>query len=49
MGGDWIARALTDGDVLQMPEIGIELSLSEIYADVNFAVPEDPGAASPPV
>src|SRR6476469_10847541 len=23
MGRDWIARALTDGDVLQMPEIGI--------------------------
>jgi len=49
MGGDWIARALTDRDVLQMPEIGIELSLSEIYADVNFAVLEDPGAVSPPV
>ena len=36
MGADWIARALTDGDVLQMPEIGIELRLSEIYADVAF-------------
>ena len=36
IGADWIARALTDGDVLQMPEIGIELRLSEIYADVAF-------------
>ena len=46
MGGDWIARALTDGDVLQMPEIGIELHLSEIYADVDFGGVSNDGAAS---
>ena len=31
---DWDARALTAGDVLRMPEIGVELPLSEIYAEV---------------
>ena len=36
MGADWIARALTEADVLQMPEIGIELRVSEIYVDVEF-------------
>ena len=46
MGGDWIARALTDNDALQMPEIGIALSLSEIYADVDFGTGEDTAAAS---
>jgi Uma2 family endonuclease len=45
MGADWIARALTEGDVLQMPEIGIELALSEIYADVEFGPGEDTEAA----
>ena len=46
MGADWIARALTEGDVLQMPEIGIELALSEIYADVKFGPGEETEAAS---
>jgi Uma2 family endonuclease len=46
MGADWIARALTEGDVLQMPEIGIELALSEIYADVEFGPGEEAEAAS---
>jgi Uma2 family endonuclease len=48
MGADWIARALTDGDVLQMPEIGIELGLAEIYADVDFGSADEAGAVSPP-
>ena len=46
LGADWIAHALTDGDVLQMPEIGIELTLAEIYADVEFAGASEDGAAS---
>ena len=46
MGADWIARALTEGDLLQMPEIGIELVLSEIYADVDLSPGEDTEAAS---
>jgi Uma2 family endonuclease len=45
-GADWIARALTEGDVLQMPEIDIELPLSEIYADLDFGPGEDTEAAS---
>jgi len=48
MGRDWIARALTDGDVRQRPEIGSELALNEIYADANFDPQENPAAASPP-
>jgi Uma2 family endonuclease len=48
MGPDWIARALTDGDTLQMPEIAIELTLSEIYSDVNFDASANADAASPP-
>ncbi len=47
MGADWIARALTEGDVLQMPEIGIELGLAEIYADMDFGDSGEIGAASP--
>jgi Uma2 family endonuclease len=47
MGIDWIARALMEGDVLQMPEVGIELALSEIYADVEFGPGEGIDAASP--
>lgn len=34
LGSDWIAHALTERDVLQMPEIGIDLPLADIYADV---------------
>ena len=44
LGTEWTARALTDGDVLAMPEIGIELRLSEIYVDAEF----DEGAAAAP-
>jgi Uma2 family endonuclease len=46
MGANWIARILTDGDVLQMPEIGIELVRSEIYADEDLSPGEDTEAAS---
>lgn len=44
VGTEWTARALTDADVLAMPEIGIELRLSEIYVDVEF----DEGAPAAP-
>jgi Uma2 family endonuclease len=40
-GGDWLARALTEGDTLEMPEIGIELGLAEIYGDVETASAAD--------
>jgi Uma2 family endonuclease len=34
LGSDWIARALTEGDVPQIPEIGIEIPLADIYDGV---------------
>ncbi len=34
LGAEWVVRALTEGDVLQMPEIGVEIALAGIYADV---------------
>lgn len=40
-GGRWTATALVEGDKLAMPEIGIELTLAEIYRDVNLPVPDD--------
>jgi len=41
-GQDWTARALTAGDVLLMPEIDVDLPLSDIYADVPLE-PEEAG------
>jgi Uma2 family endonuclease len=37
-GPDWIAQALTAGEILRMPEIDVELPLTDIYVDVD--VPE---------
>jgi Uma2 family endonuclease len=36
LGNEWVARALTEADLLPMPEIDIELRLSDIYVDVTF-------------
>jgi Uma2 family endonuclease len=33
-GDNWIAETVKDDDVLRLPEIGIEIPLPEIYADV---------------
>jgi len=33
-GPIWAARVLTEGDVLAMPEIGVELALADIYEGV---------------
>jgi Uma2 family endonuclease len=33
---DWTAKALTGEDVLQLPEIGIEIPVAEFYEDVDF-------------
>jgi Uma2 family endonuclease len=32
----WIATALVDGDVLRMPEIGIEVPIAEFYEDTDL-------------
>jgi Uma2 family endonuclease len=39
-GPDWTARAMTEGDTLAAPEIGIELALADIYSDVELP-PDD--------
>ena len=36
---DWIATALTEGDTLQMPEIDVEISIEEFYAEPQLFVP----------
>jgi Uma2 family endonuclease len=46
-GDDWVGHILADGGVLAMPEIGIEISLAELYDGLDFstsdaAVEEDP-------
>jgi hypothetical protein len=35
-GADWDARPLIAGDVPRMPEIEVELPLSDIHADVEL-------------
>jgi Uma2 family endonuclease len=47
-GTDWIAHALTAGDILRMPEIEVELSLTDIYVDVELAPPSDNAAPTSP-
>jgi Uma2 family endonuclease len=43
LGEDWDGHILGPDTVLKMPEIGIDLPLTEFYADVDLAEPE-PGA-----
>jgi Uma2 family endonuclease len=43
-GEEWTVSALTEADVLRMPEINVELSLADIYADVEFGEAEAPAA-----
>jgi Uma2 family endonuclease len=38
-GEDWLAETIKDDDILHLPEIGSEIPLAEIYADV--ALDED--------
>jgi Uma2 family endonuclease len=40
-GERWIAFTLKDGDMLQMPEIGIDVPLSDCYAGVEMPQPAD--------
>lgn len=44
LGADWTARPLTEGDTLQMPEIGIDLPMTEIYADAPGVAAADSAA-----
>ena len=36
---DWTATALTEGDVLRMPEIGIEIPVIEFYVGTELSAP----------
>ena len=40
-GADWIVETIKDDDILRLPEIGIEIPLPEIYADVALGPDED--------
>lgn len=42
----WIATALTDGDVLRMPEIGIEVPTAEFYEGTDILNPENEAVGS---
>lgn len=39
----WTATALIDGEVLRMPEIGIEIPVAEFYEGTDLSVPPNPG------
>jgi Uma2 family endonuclease len=47
---DWTARALTIEDVLQLPDIGVEIPVAELYENVEFtdAAAAGAGGAGPP-
>ena len=36
-GEDWVSEVVTDEGVLRMPEIGIEVPLAELYADIDLS------------
>jgi Uma2 family endonuclease len=42
---DWVTRVLTDGDVLQLPELAVELPLAEVYRDTGLPDVGDDEAA----
>jgi len=46
---DWTARALTSEDTLQLPEIGIEIPVAELYEDVDLPKTEAPAAIPPSI
>ncbi|HKM70968.1 MAG TPA: hypothetical protein VJX94_13100 [Stellaceae bacterium] len=46
-GQDWIASALTVEDILQLPEIGLEIPVAELYENVDL--PETETAAPTPM
>jgi Uma2 family endonuclease len=44
----WVAAALTTGDILRMPEIGIEVPIAEFYQGTGAMPPEEARAAADP-
>jgi Uma2 family endonuclease len=45
-GDPWSTTALTDGDVLRMPEIGIEIPIAEFYEGTDLMLPPEPAAGT---
>jgi Uma2 family endonuclease len=41
-GEDWISEVVTDEGVLRMPEIGIEVPLADLYADIDLTAEAEP-------
>jgi Uma2 family endonuclease len=41
-GEDWISEVVTDDGVLRMPEIGIEVPLADLYADIDLTAEAEP-------
>lgn len=35
-GSEWVLRGLGDGDTLDMPEIGVAVPISDLYAELDF-------------
>jgi Uma2 family endonuclease len=50
LNGDdpWIATALTNGDILHMPEIGIEIPIAEFYEGTDLMDSRDAGEGATP-
>ncbi len=47
-GSMWTTAPLTEGEVLRLPEIGVEFPLADIYADVEMPpLPEAEGDTPP--
>ena len=44
-GGVWTGRALTNGEILAMPEIDIEIPLADIYEGADLPLSEDEASA----
>jgi Uma2 family endonuclease len=40
----WTAAALADGDVLAIPEVGVEIPVAEFYGDVDLPPADAPGS-----
>jgi len=44
-GEDWITEIVNDKGVLHMPEIGIEIPMTEIYADIDLTAEQEAAPA----
>jgi Uma2 family endonuclease len=42
----WTATSMIDGDILRMPEIGIEIPVAEFYEGTDLWIPPDPAIGS---